>query len=40
MKAEFDALGSQGINKGLLGDGVSKVISSLITGLEMGEHYI
>ncbi|RIA94642.1 hypothetical protein C1645_817692 [Glomus cerebriforme] len=40
MKAEFDALGNKGVNKGLLGDGVAKVISSLVTVLERGEHYV
>jgi hypothetical protein len=40
MKAEFEALGTKGVNKGLLGDGVAKVISSLITVLERGEQYV
>ncbi|CAB4419558.1 unnamed protein product [Rhizophagus irregularis] len=40
MKAESDALGNKGTHKGLLGDGVSKVISSLITVLEAGEQYV
>lgn len=40
MKAEFDALGTKGTNKGLLGDGVAKVISSLVTVLERGEQYV
>jgi len=39
MKAEFDA-GAKGANKGLLGDGVAKVVSSLITVLERGEQYV
>lgn len=40
MKAEYDALGSKGINKGLLGDGMAKVIASLVTVLERGEQYV
>jgi len=40
MKAEFDALGAKGVNKGLLGDGVAKVIASLVTVLERGEQYV
>ncbi|GET02739.1 DnaJ-domain-containing protein [Rhizophagus clarus] len=39
MKAEFDA-GAKGANKGLLGDGVAKVIYSLVTVLERGEQYV
>jgi hypothetical protein len=40
MKAEFEALNSQGVNKGLLGDGLAKVVSSLVTVLERGEQYV
>uniref|UniRef100_A0A1D1Y5N2 DnaJ subfamily C member 17 n=1 Tax=Anthurium amnicola TaxID=1678845 RepID=A0A1D1Y5N2_9ARAE len=40
MKSEYDALGAKGVNKGLLGDGMAKVISSLVTVLERGEQYV
>ncbi|CAG8505244.1 8831_t:CDS:2 [Funneliformis mosseae] len=39
MKEEFDTLGNKGINKGLLGDGMAKVITSLVAVLERGERY-
>ncbi|CAI2168344.1 16640_t:CDS:2 [Funneliformis geosporum] len=39
MKEEFDTLGNKGINKGLLGDGMAKVITSLVAVLERGEQY-
>src|SRR6266498_4636807 len=31
MKNEFDNLGNKGFNKGLLGDGMAKVLVSLVT---------
>ncbi|CAG8698550.1 14583_t:CDS:2, partial [Acaulospora morrowiae] len=34
MKAEFEQSGGKGLNKGLLGDGMAKVISGLATVLE------
>ncbi|CAJ0769403.1 23857_t:CDS:2 [Entrophospora sp. SA101] len=40
MKSEFKQLGSKGINKGLLGDGLAKVISGLVNVLEKGEQYL
>jgi len=40
MKAECDALGTKGVNKGLLGDSMAKVIASLVTGLEKSEQYV
>lgn len=40
MKSEFKQLGGKGINKGLLGDGLAKVISGLVNVLEKGEQYL
>ncbi|CAG8654913.1 28042_t:CDS:2 [Dentiscutata erythropus] len=41
MKAEFEHLGGKpGMNKGLLGDGMAKVIAGLVTILDRGEKFV
>ncbi|CAG8616400.1 16498_t:CDS:2 [Acaulospora colombiana] len=40
MKAEFEQSGVKGVNKGLLGDGMAKVIGGLVAVLERGEQFV
>lgn len=40
MKTELEQSGGKGLNKGLLGDGVAKLISGLVTVLERGERLV